>query len=189
MLRRFINFVIATETSMVEWKALHGLKILRVCLGIVFVWFGALKFFHGLSSAEIIAGRTILKLTFGLVKPPVSLPILACWECSIGLGLLFKRWMSFTLVLLYFQMIGTMLPLFFFPHETFTSNVLVPTLLGQYIIKNLVLLSSGIVIGATVQGGALLSNASAVSRGLFMQQLIKRYRSRFKKDPVFKQKR
>lgn len=51
----------------------------------------------------------------------------------------------------YFQMIGTFLPLVFFPDETFVHNLLVPTLLGQYIIKNIVLLSGGVVIGATVK--------------------------------------
>lgn len=169
---------------MVEWKARNGLNILRVSLGIIFIWFGVLKFFHGLSAAEVIAGKTILKLTFGTVKPAVSLPILACWECVIGLGLIFKRWLSFTLVLLYFQMLGTMLPLFFFPHETWTSNLLVPTLLGQYIIKNLVLLSSGIVIGATVQGGLLIANAAAAAKGQSAQTLITVFRKRFKKHPV-----
>jgi hypothetical protein len=47
-------------------------------------------------------------------------------------------------------------PLFFFPHDTWTVNIFVPTLLGQYIIKNLVLLSAGVVIGATVQGACLM---------------------------------
>ena len=169
---------------MVAWKARNGLDILRVCLGIVFIWFGALKFFHGLSAAEVIAGKTILKLTFGHVKPQVSLPVLACWECTIGLGLITKRWLSFTLVLLYFQMAGTLLPLFFFPHETWTSNIFVPTLLGQYIIKNLVLLSSGIVIGATVQGGSLVANASVLSEAQSAHEFIGRYKRRYKKVKV-----
>jgi uncharacterized membrane protein YkgB len=184
MIRRFVNFVIATETTMVEWKARNGLKILRVSLGIVFIWFGALKFFPGLSAAELIAGKTIMKLSLGTIKPVVALPILACWECIIGLGLIFKRWLSFTLVLLYFQMAGTLLPLFFFPHETWTSNLFVPTLLGQYIIKNMVLLSSGIVIGATVQGGQLIANAAAAAKGQSNQDLVIRFRKRFKKEPV-----
>lgn len=186
MVFRFIRFVKETETRMVEWKARNGLDILRICLGIVFIWFGVLKFFHGLSSAEIIAGKTILKLTFGHLKPNVSLPILACWECTIGLGLLTKRWLSFTLVLLYFQMAGTLLPLWFFPHETWTSNIFVPTLLGQYIIKNIVLVSSVIVIGATVQGGALIPNAEVAAKGQFTQKVIARYRRRFKEEPELK---
>ncbi len=134
------------------------MNILRVCLGVVFIWFGALKFFHGLSPAEVLAGKTIEKLTFGFVKPNISLPVLAAWECTIGLGLLIKRWLSLTLLLLYLQMMGTFLPLVFFPKETFTTSIFFPTLLGQYIIKNLVLFSSGIVIGATAKGGKLIAN-------------------------------
>jgi uncharacterized membrane protein YkgB len=186
MILKFIQFVKDTETRMVEWKARNGLDILRVCLGIVFIWFGLLKFFHGLSPAEIIAGKTILKLTFGHIKPPVSLPVLACWECTIGLGLITKRWLSFTLVLLYFQMAGTVLPLFFFPQETWTARLFVPTLLGQYIIKNMVLLSSGIVIGATVQGGSLIANQVVAEKGQLTQKVIARYRRRFKEEPVIK---
>lgn len=153
MISAFIKFVKDTETTIIAWKSRNSLHLLRICLGIVFTWFGVLKFFPGLSPAEVIAGKTILKLSFGLIKPGLSLPILACWECTIGIGLITRRWLSFVLVLLYFQMAGTLLPLFFFPHETWTANLFVPTLLGQYIIKNLVLISAGVVIGATVQDG------------------------------------
>jgi hypothetical protein len=64
-----------------------------------------------------------------------------------------------TLLLLYLQMIGTLLPLFFFPSETFTVIPFAPTLEGQYIIKNLVLISAGIAIGATVRGGRIVSES------------------------------
>ncbi|TDG35001.1 DoxX family protein [Pedobacter changchengzhani] len=141
-----------TEAEIVAWKSRNGMNILRICLGIIFVWFGVLKFFHGISSAEEIAGRTILKLTFGLITPTFSMPLLAVWECIIGIGLITKAWLRLTLVLLYMQMAGTFLPLVFFPHETFNHSLFVPTLLGQYIIKNLVLISGGIVIGATLSG-------------------------------------
>ncbi len=146
-----------TEARIVAWKARNGINILRICLGIIFIWFGMLKFFPGMSSAEEIAGRTILKLTFGLIKPSVSMPILAIWECIIGLGLITKAWLRLTLILLYMQMAGTFLPLIFFPHETFHHSVLVPTLLGQYIIKNFVLISGGIAIGATLKGSKLIN--------------------------------
>jgi uncharacterized membrane protein YkgB len=146
------------EMRVLEWKARNGLSILRVSLGLVFIWFGVLKFFPGISAAEEIAGRTIETLTFGFVKPAVSLPILAIWECIIGLGLITKSWPNLILALLYFQMLGTFLPLFFFPDETFNHYFFIPTLLGQYIIKNIVLLSGGIVIGATIKGGNLTAH-------------------------------
>jgi uncharacterized membrane protein YkgB len=147
------------ELKVAKWKARNGLNILRVSLGLVFIWFGILKFFPGVSAAEVLAGKTIQKLTFGIIEPVLALPFLAVWECTIGLGLISRRWLNLTLLLLYLQMIGTFLPLFFFTDLTFTS-FFVPTLLGQYIIKNIVLLSGGIVIGATAKGGSLTVGAS-----------------------------
>jgi len=66
-----------------------------------------------------------------------------------------------TLLLLWLQMLGTITPLFLFPELCFTSFPLVPTLEGQYIIKNAVLISAGIVIGATVRGGRLTATRRA----------------------------
>src|SRR6266516_3251679 len=131
---------------------------LRLSLGIVFLWFGALKFFPGLSPASDLAARTIETLTFGVVPAKVSVPLLAGWECLIGLGLLFGVFMRVTLLLLAVQMAGTLTPLFLFPGEVFTRIPYAPTLEGQYIIKNAVLISAAIVIGATVRGGGLVAN-------------------------------
>lgn len=144
------------EKAMVEWDARNGMNFLRVTLGVVFFWFGFLKFFGSIGASEILAARTISTLTFGFVRSGMSLPVLGMWECTIGLGLISKKWLSITIVLLFFQMIGTFLPLVFYVHECF-SHPFVPTLLGQYIIKNLVLVSAGIVIGATARGGRLMA--------------------------------
>jgi uncharacterized membrane protein YphA (DoxX/SURF4 family) len=137
-----------------------GIPALRVALGIVFLWFGVLKFFPNLSPAETLAARTIQELSFGIIPPSVSLPILATWESVIGIGLIVNRGMRAILLLLAVHMIGTFTPLLFFPTETFSSFPFVPTLEGQYIIKNLVLVSAAIVIGATVRGGHLLEHPS-----------------------------
>lgn len=142
-----------------------GIPFARIALGIVFFWFGVLKFFPGLSPAEDLAARTISVLTFGLIGPALSLPILATWECAIGLGFLSGKYLRLTLLLLFLQMPGTMLPILFFPHETFTLFPIAPTLEGQYIIKNLVLISAGLLIGATVRGGKLTARAANVEGG------------------------
>jgi uncharacterized membrane protein YphA (DoxX/SURF4 family) len=128
---------------------------LRVGLGIVFLWFGALKFVPGLSPAQDLAARTIEVLSLGLVVPAISLPVLAAWESLIGLGLLTGRYLRATLLLLVVQMAGTLTPLLLFPAETFTRFPFAPTLEGQYIIKNIVLIAAAMVIGATVRGGEL----------------------------------
>jgi uncharacterized membrane protein YphA (DoxX/SURF4 family) len=148
----------STDIRITEWMAEYGLILLRVSVGIVFLWFGFLKFFPGLSPAQDLAVRTIGILTFGLISAETAIILLAAWECLIGLGLLFGFFMRGTLLLLFLQMIGTMTPLFFFPNEAFTSIPYAPTLEGQYIIKNLVLISAGIVLGATVRGGKIVAS-------------------------------
>ncbi len=132
-----------------------AIPVLRAALGVVFLWFGALKFFPGLSPAQDLAGRTIEQLSFGLVPPEVAVPVLAAWEVLIGLGLISGRFLRATLFLLAVQMLGAMMPLVLFPAETFTVFPIAPTLEGQYIIKNVVLVAAAIAVGATVRGGQL----------------------------------
>jgi uncharacterized membrane protein YphA (DoxX/SURF4 family) len=102
--------------------------------------------------------KTIDLLTFSLIPGSVSLVLLATLECAIGLGLVLGRPMRLTLLLLAFQMVGAASPLLLFPNEVFTAFPYAPTLEGQYIIKNAVLVSAGLVIGATVRGGGLTAD-------------------------------
>ena len=152
------------DVRVTNWMARYGILLLRISLGIVFFWFGVLKFFPGLSPAQDLAARTISTLSFGLVPPTISLPVLAAWECLIGLGLITGKFTRITLLLLFLQMFGTILPLFFFPGESFVRFPYAPTLEGQYIIKNLVLVSAGLVIGATVRGGAVIADPDVVRK-------------------------
>lgn len=148
----------AIDVRLTNWMARYGILIMRFGLGLVFAWFGVLKFFPGLSPAEDLAARTINTITFGLVGPSLSMPVLAVWETAIGVGLLTGKFMRITLFLLFLQMIGTALPLVLFPSEVFTQFPIAPTLEGQYIIKNVVLIGAGLVLGATVRGGAVVAD-------------------------------
>ncbi len=154
----------ALDVRLTRWMARYGVVILRVALGVVFFWFGVLKFFPGLSPAQTLAVETIDLLTFGLIPGSVSLVLLAVLECAIGLGLISGRLMRLTLLLLAFQMVGAASPLVLFPGEVFTAFPYSPTLEGQYIIKNVVLVSAGLVIGATVRGGGLTSQSLAADK-------------------------
>lgn len=148
------------DAALTEWMAAKGVFLLRVSLGVVFLWFGALKFFPDMSPAQDLATQTIGVLTFGAIPPDVSIVVLAAWECLIGLGLIFGAFLRVTLLLLWVQMLGTVTPIFLFPGEVFHRIPYAPTLEGQYIIKNVVLVCAGLVIGATVRGGGLVAKRS-----------------------------
>ena len=139
------------DLKIVRFMSAYGLKSLRISLGIIFFWFGFLKFFPHFSPAQQLATATISRITLDLISPSVALFMLACWETMIGIGLIFGLWMRFTLLLLFAQMLGTITPLFLFPAETFTHIPYAPTLEGQYIIKNIVLISAALALGATVR--------------------------------------
>ncbi|MBA2452619.1 MAG: DoxX family protein [Chloroflexia bacterium] len=138
------------DRTLTRWLAHYSIPILRIGLGIVFLWFGVLKFFPGLSPAEDLVRNTIF-----FIDPDLFMPVLALWEMVIGLGLIFGRFMRLTLLLLFLQMPGTLLPLFILPDVTWQHIPYSPTVEGQYIIKNLVLIGAGLVLGATVRGGGI----------------------------------
>jgi len=135
----------------------NGIMLLRISVGIVFLWFGFLKYFGNFSPAEDLASRTISFLTFGYMESEISMPLLATIECIIGLGIITKKHMKYVIPLLYFQMAGAILPLFLFTSETWQS-FFVPSLEGQYIIKNAVLITAAIVLDATAKGGELITD-------------------------------
>lgn len=143
------------DTLITKGMAKVGIRLLRWSIGFIFVWFGSLKFFPGLSPAQELATSTIELLTFGLIPLGVSLFLLALLEVLIGILLLLGKFMRLTIFLLVFQMMGTMSPIFLFPELVFTHFPYALTIEGQYIFKNFVVISAGIVIGATVRGGEL----------------------------------
>jgi uncharacterized membrane protein YphA (DoxX/SURF4 family) len=165
------------------WMARNGVLLTRIALGLVFLWFGVLKFVPGMSEAEDVAKRTLVTLTLGRIPSQLCLYVLAAWECAIGVGLLWGRFLRFTLVLLFLQLPGTFLPLLFFPSETWKRIPYAPTLEGQYIIKNLVLVSAGIIVGSTMRGGKIISDPTAARVGARMETFYSRLRSQFHRDP------
>jgi len=118
---------------------------IRFSFGIIFIWFGILKPF-GLSVAEELLKSTVKWLPFG--SPENWLVIIGWWEVAIGVLFLFKKTTKIAIALLFIQMVGTFMPLVFLTEVTFQSNnILLPTLEGQYIIKNLMIISAALVLG------------------------------------------
>lgn len=129
------------EIVVASWMERHGYRLLRIAMGIIFIWFGALKPL-GLSPAEALVAKAT-----AWIPVPGFLYILAAWEIAIGVCFLFKRLTRWAVVLLFLHMPGTLLPLITLPDEVFVRFPYGLTLEGQYIIKNLVLIAAGIVIG------------------------------------------
>lgn len=134
-----------TDIRISAWMNHYGQILLRGSLGITFIWFGALKPF-GMSPAQELVSNTVY-----FVDPAWFIPLLGWWEVAIGVGLLFRPLIRPAIALLFLQMPGTFLPLVLLPQVCFTSFPLGLTLEGQYIIKNLILISAALVIGGTVR--------------------------------------
>jgi uncharacterized membrane protein YkgB len=123
-----------------------GIPFLRFSIAVVFIWFGGLKIV-GYSPATDLATRTVY-----WVDPSWFVPFLGWWEVIIGLCFLHHAFIRVGIALLAPQMAGTFLPLIILPDVTFQAgNFLLPTLEGQYIIKNLVIIGAAFVIGASVR--------------------------------------
>lgn len=141
-LRDFKNFNLKEfDSLLIERLNDWSLPVLRVSLGIVFIWFGALKPFGDSPANEVIT-KTIYWF-----DPDIFIPILGFWEILIGICLLYTPLIRVGLFLLALQMPGTFLPLVLRPEICFIEFPFNLTLEGQYIIKNLVLIAAAMVVG------------------------------------------
>jgi hypothetical protein len=113
---------------------------------------------------DVLAEKILTTMTFHWFQPATCLHVLAFFECIIGIGFLTKQFLRITVFLLFLQMPGTFLPLILLHHETWVHFPLVPTFEGQYIIKNLVLIAAGIVVGATVRGGKIIAHPDIAAK-------------------------
>src|SRR5258706_7121940 len=98
-------------------------RMLVMSIGIVYLWFGVVKFFPALSPAESLAKETMTLLTFGLVPAHVSYCLLAVWEVVIGIFLLLNFQKKLIIQLALIHMLLTFTPLFLFPSESFNQSI------------------------------------------------------------------
>ena len=150
----------AIEDVAVHWLVAHSIAILRVSLGAVFLAFGLLKFFPGVSPAQDLVVHTTDILTLGLVPGPVALVGVAALECVIGLCLISGRGLRAAVYMLSVQLIGILSPVVLLAARLFDGPHGAPTLEGQYVLKDVILVGAALVIASTV-GGARLTRASA----------------------------
>ena len=122
------------------------LKLLAISIGLIYVWFGALKFFPELSPAESLATETIDAMTFHLLPEGMVYLTLAILELGIGLGLMVGKQQRFFVIAALVHMICTFVPLFAFPELSFKEAPYGFTIFGQYIMKNLVIIVALLIL-------------------------------------------
>lgn len=133
------------DMRIAAWMGRYAHAAHRYGLGALFVWFGALKI-AGEKTASSLLAHTIY---FG--SPEFMVPALGWWEAAIGLTLLVRGWNRIALLLLAVRLPGTFLALWLKADVCFERAPLVPSIEGQYIIKEIVLFAAALVIGATVR--------------------------------------
>jgi uncharacterized membrane protein YkgB len=140
---RIFEFI---DERIVGFMERYGITFLRWALAVTFIWFGALKIL-GVSPVGALVAQTVPWL-----PPQFFVPFLGIWEVVIGVGLLVRFALRVTLFLFFAQMAGTFLVLVLLPQVSFQNgNPLLLTDTGEFVVKNFVLLSAGLVIGSTVR--------------------------------------
>ena len=143
--------IVQADLAVSRFLRRYSLPTLRISLAIVFIWFGALKVFDVTPVGDLVA-RTVYWF-----DPVWVVPILGLFEIAVGAGLLFKLAMRAVLAAFFLQLVGTFLVLVIQPDISFQDgNVLLLTVEGEFVVKNLVLIAAGMVVGATVRTGNVL---------------------------------
>jgi uncharacterized membrane protein YkgB len=122
------------------------IRLLTLTMGLMFLWFGALKFFPNMSPAEAIGSNTVCALTMGILPENLCLLALAILEVCIGIFFLTNRFLKTAIIVACCHLVLTFSPFILFPDETFNGTLVSLSLLGQYIIKNLVIISALLLI-------------------------------------------
>ena len=134
------------DAALVSLLDRYGMTALRIALALVFIWFGALKVIDRSPVADLVA-ETVYWL-----PSDAFVTFLGVWELAIGLGLLLGIGMRVVLALFFTQMAGTFLVFVMKPGEAFDDgNPFLLTVLGEFVVKNLVLIAAGLVLGSTVR--------------------------------------
>lgn len=142
----------------------HSIAALRIAVGLIFLGFGVLKFFPGVSPAEDITRATTHILFLGLVPGGVAMVMIATLECVIGICLLANRGMRLAIWLLAIEFVGILSPLVLLPGRLFAGPHHAPTLEGQYVLKDIILVAAALVIAAgSFRGGRMVRGDLAPS--------------------------
>ena len=143
------------DTAAHHFLVRRSLLLLRWAVGLIFVFFGALKLVPGLSPAEGLVMEAIQAMTFGLVPGRAGVAFTGALEVALGVLLMTGRLRRLTIYVLGLELVGILAPLVLLPTRLFEG--VVPTLEGQYVMKDIILFAGGMVLAATIRGGRLVA--------------------------------
>jgi len=136
------------DIKLINFFRAISIPLARLGLFIIFFWFGILKVFD-LSPATPIVQK-LSEQTIPFINFPTFIVLFGGLEIIIGILFLIKGAERVVIPLLFLHMITTFMPLFLLPQETW-FGFLIPTLEGQYIIKNLALIAAAVAIAANLE--------------------------------------
>lgn len=141
-----IEAIEAIDDTIIDAMADSAIPLLRMSLGVTYIWFGALKLVNASPVSDLVVG------TVPFLPRKLVMPILGVWEVALGLALLFRVALRPTMLFFFLQLAGTFMTFVLQPKKTFKdNNPLLLTKDGEFVIKNLVLLSAGLAIGSTAR--------------------------------------
>jgi len=151
--QRFLHL----ENRIHHQLVLHSITALRIAVGAIFLGFGVLKYFPGVSPAQNLTEATTHILFLGLVPGDVAIVMIATLECTIGILLLTNRAMRLAVWLLAIEFVGILSPIFLLPGRLFAGPHHAPTITGQYCLKDIILVAAALVIAAgSFRGGRMV---------------------------------
>lgn len=156
--------LIRVENRVHRQLIVASVPALRLAVGLVFLGFGVLKFFPNISPAQNLVEKTTSLLTFGLVPGGVAIVAVASLECFIGLCFLANRWMRLAIWLLAAEFVGILSPIVLLTGRLFSGPHNAPTLEGQYVLKDIILVAAGMVVAAaSFRGGRLVRDEPSLA--------------------------
>lgn len=125
-----------------------SMPLAHFAIFVVFFWFGILKVFGDSPANPLVQG--LLEKTLPFITFQQFIVLFGIYEMIIGITFLIPKLSRLAIALLIPHMITTMLPLILLPSVTWQA-FFVPTLEGQYIIKNVVIIALAIALGANLE--------------------------------------
>jgi uncharacterized membrane protein YkgB len=153
-MRRLLDQLEDVERIWVKWLDKHAYDCLRISIGLIYLIFGLLKFFPQYSPAEQLAADTICIITFDALSGSSACFVLAVMETLIGLALIINYKARATILITIWHMCCTFLPLVLLPQYAFSQDPFSFSIVGQYIFKNLIILSALMVLYRNLAGKA-----------------------------------